>query len=616
MNTSIFDQLTNQYSLSKTLRFELIPIGKTKEWIEKNKIISKDKQIKEKYEKTKPYFNRLHCEFIQESLNKVELTKLDAYFRTYVQWKNNKEKNKENNDKIKMELTEIQKKLREEIVAAFDKTAQAWAKNLQNHKLKKTNHELLFEAEIFAILKQKYSDEEKTWIIDENNKKISIFDSWEKFTGYFKKFFETRKNFYKADGTETAIATRVIDHNLKIFCDNIINFEKIKNKVDWSKVEEHCNIELESVFKIDRYTEFILQDGINFYNKIIGGEVRENGTKYQGINECINNYRQQTGEKVSYFKKLDKQIASEKETSFFEKNISSDEELYQILHKLITESEKRINAFTQILQLFINNQERFNIENIYLTKESYNTIAYTWINEPNILNQAMQKSYKEKNIKIQTQNDEYIFPDFIPLNILKQALITAEQNAFKWKSKYENLESFPQTNAWNQFLYILYFEWNSILEGQTINPTTKEQTIPGYNTAKQAIRNFLTNVDSQEEKKIKIKQFADSALRAYQQAKWFAVEKNREWITEVELDDFYLDPEYGYKEHVWDNAYEQIVQTYNQIRNYLTKRPENKEKWKLTFENPTLAAGWDKNKEVDNSAVLFIKNNKYYLGIF
>ena len=59
----------------------------------------------------------------------------------------------------------------------------------------------------------------------------------------------------------------------------------------------------------------------------------------------------------------------------------------------------------------------------------------------------------------------------------------------------------------------------------------------------------------------------------------------------------------------------QIVPLYNQTRNYLTKKPYNIEKYKLNFENPTLANGWDKNKETDNTCVIFKKDEKYFLGI-
>lgn len=58
-----------------------------------------------------------------------------------------------------------------------------------------------------------------------------------------------------------------------------------------------------------------------------------------------------------------------------------------------------------------------------------------------------------------------------------------------------------------------------------------------------------------------------------------------------------------------------IIPLYNQSRNYLTKKPYSIEKYKLNFGNLTLGAGWDKNKEKNNSCVLFVRNGKYYLGV-
>ena len=97
-------------------------------------------------------------------------------------------------------------------------------------------------------------------------------------------------------------------------------------------------------------------------------------------------------------------------------------------------------------------------------------------------------------------------------------------------------------------------------------------------------------------------------------AKYFAVEKKREWLDEYELDDFYTNPEYGYLKF-YENTYEEIVIAYNDLRNYLTRKPYSEDKWKLNFENPTLANGFDQNKESDNSAVILLKGVKYYLGL-
>ena len=58
-----------------------------------------------------------------------------------------------------------------------------------------------------------------------------------------------------------------------------------------------------------------------------------------------------------------------------------------------------------------------------------------------------------------------------------------------------------------------------------------------------------------------------------------------------------------------------LLNFYNKARNFLTKKEFSQDKFKLNFENPTLADGWDRNKEVENTCVLLMKDDKYFLGI-
>lgn len=51
--SNIYSNFTKQYSVSKTLRFELIPQGKTLINIQNNQIINEDEQRAEDYERVK-----------------------------------------------------------------------------------------------------------------------------------------------------------------------------------------------------------------------------------------------------------------------------------------------------------------------------------------------------------------------------------------------------------------------------------------------------------------------------------------------------------------------------------------------------------------------------------
>ena len=81
---NFFDFCTNKYSLSKTLRFELIPVGKTKELIREVKekkdknsplapLILEDEQKAEAYKQIKPLIDNLHKKFLKFALNEENI---------------------------------------------------------------------------------------------------------------------------------------------------------------------------------------------------------------------------------------------------------------------------------------------------------------------------------------------------------------------------------------------------------------------------------------------------------------------------------------------------------------------------------------------------------------
>ncbi|MBU3924551.1 hypothetical protein KJ854_01290 [Patescibacteria group bacterium] len=341
-----FQSFTNLYELSKTLRFELKPVGNTQKMLEDNKIFAEDKKKKKAYEAIKPYFDRIHREFVTEALSGIALSGIKEYFVLFQEWGKDK-KNTINTKK----LDDKKKDLRKQVVSYFDATGKKWAEKKYAHlKIKQKDLNILFEKEIFGILKDRYGDEPGTQIAENQTdkktgeameKKFSIFDEWSGFTGYFIKFHETRKNFYKDDGTSTALATRIIDHNLDRFLENTQIFESIKSKIDISEVEEFFQKSAETVFSFDCYNRCVLQNGIDEYNDFLGGKTMEDGTKKKGVNEIINKYRQDhPGEKLSYLKKLNNQILSEKEKKIFV--METDEECIDVLKISQKKAETKI----------------------------------------------------------------------------------------------------------------------------------------------------------------------------------------------------------------------------------------------------------------------------------
>ncbi|MBI5614149.1 type V CRISPR-associated protein Cas12a/Cpf1 [Candidatus Gottesmanbacteria bacterium] len=625
MVDSLFSDFTNIYSLSKTLRFELKPIGNTQKMLEENQVYEKDKLIEEKYQKTKPFLDRIHREFATESLVNASLSGLEDYFQVLKQWQENKENKKA--------LRSSEAELRNQIGQFFNDKAKTWSEErYSNLPFKNKDIELFFEEEVFSLLKQSYGKEEGSLMIDETTRKqISIFDTWKGFIGYFKKFFETRKNLYRTDGSSTAIATRIIDQNLKRFCFNMQIFEKIKDKIDLTETELNFAISLDELFSLNYYNKCLLQDGIDYYNRIVGGETKENGEKLKGVNEIINKYHQDhKKEKIPFLTPLDRQILSEKEK--FRKEIENDDQLLATIREFYDIAEEKSKILQALFTDFVSNNESYALEEIYLSRQAFNTISGKWTEEKNKLEKWLyeaMKPDKPTGLKYEKIEDSYNFPDFIALSYLKTALETAptQETVKFWRERYYLTKNDPNRihrplsgsePIWNQFLKIFNFEFSSIFKNEVRNQKSGEQEVIGYDIYKKYFRELADgkNITITPESKIVIKNFADTVLlQIYAMGTYFAVEKKRAWLMEYSLGEFYTDPEIGYLKF-YDNAYEGIVQNYNLLRNYLTKKPwDGAQKWKLNFENSTLADGWDKNKESDNFAVILRKENQYFLGI-
>jgi CRISPR-associated protein Cpf1 len=131
----------NLYQLSKTLRFELIPQGKTKENIETKGLLKKDKDRAESYQLMKKTIDGFHKHFIELAMSQVNLTHLQKFEELY-----NTSSERKKEDAYKKELEKVQTELRKEIVKGFnsdaakyyywkkldlDKTNKAWLKFVQ-----------------------------------------------------------------------------------------------------------------------------------------------------------------------------------------------------------------------------------------------------------------------------------------------------------------------------------------------------------------------------------------------------------------------------------------------------------------------------------------------------
>lgn len=276
MSKQLFAGFVNQYSVSKILRFELIPQGKTKEFIENKGFIIQDEGRADKYKKVKNIIDEYHKEFIEKALSELKLTRLSDYLVLYL-------KTDKDEKKIK-DFEKVKELLRKEIAVAFKK----------HDKFKS-----LFSKELIR-------NELPYFCSEEDKETVGEFKD---FTTYFVGFHQNRENMYVADAKATAIAYRIIHENLPKFIDNMRIFEKIKTaapglaqrlNIALIEMKEIANGKsLDEIFSLEYFNETLTQRGIDLYNTMIGGRTADEGRKkIKGLNEYINTeYNQQQQDK-------------------------------------------------------------------------------------------------------------------------------------------------------------------------------------------------------------------------------------------------------------------------------------------------------------------------------
>jgi len=428
---TLFENFTNQYSVSKTLRFELIPQGKTRDFIEQKGLLQQDEDRAEKYNKVKKTIDEYHKNFIEKSLNGLKLEGLEQYKTLYLK--------QEKDDKDKKLFDKEKENLRKQIANAF-----------RNNEKFKT---------LFA--KELIKNDLMNFACEEDKKNVKEFEA---FTTYFTGFHQNRANMYVADEKRTAIASRLIHENLPKFIDNIRIFEKMKNEApellssfnqtlkDMKDVIKGTT--LEEIFSLDYFNKTLTQSGIDIYNSVIGGRTPEEGkTKIKGLNEYINtDYNQKQTDKKKRqpkFKQLYKQILSDRQSlSFIAGAFKNDTEILEAIEKFyvnellhLSSEGKSINVLDATKNA-VSNLESFDLTKIYFRSgASLTDVSKKVFGDWSIINRALDNYYattypikpREKAEKYEERKEKWLKQDF-DINLIQTAINQYENETVKEKT--------------------------------------------------------------------------------------------------------------------------------------------------------------------------------------
>lgn len=559
------EQFINCYPLSKTLRFSLIPVGKTEDNFNKKLLLENDKQRAENYENVKSYIDRFHKEYIKSALANARIEKINEYAALY--WKSNKD------DSDAKAMESLEDDIRKQISKQLTSTA---------------NFKRLFGKELIC-------EDLPAFLTDENEKEtVECFRS---FTTYFNGFNTNRKNMYSSEKKSTAIAYRCVNDNLPRFLDNIKTFQKIFDNLSDETITKlntglynRFGRKIEDIFSVDYFDFVLAQSGIDIYNSMIGVYTCSDGTKIQGLNKRINRYNQQVAKnekskRLPFMKPLRKQILSEKDSvSFIPEKFNSDNEVLLAIEEYYNNHISDIDSLTELLQSL----NTYNANGIFIKSgAAVSDISNAVFNSWNVLRLAWNEKYEALHpVTSTTKIDKYIEKrDKVYKSIKSFSLFELQELGAENGNEITDWY-ISSINECNRKIKETYLQARELLKSDYEKDYDKR--LYKNEKATELVKNLL------------------DAIKEFQQL----VKPLNGTGKEENKDELF----YGKFTSFYDSVAD-IDRFYDKVRNYITQKPYSKDKIKLNFDNPQLLGGWDKNKESDYRTVILRKNDFYYLAV-
>lgn len=568
-----------RYKLSKTVRFELKPVGRTMQTF-KEKFLGKDQKRADAYPKVKEVIDGFHKDLLEDALSGLQALDWKSLAAAYAVY-DKTDKGKE----AKGALGKIQDEYRKKIVEGLKKDGR---------------YGLLTEAtpkKLFKSLQEKAKTSGES-LPDELNTFMG-------FACYFVGYQENRKSIYSDLPQATAAANRAINENFPRFLRDVAIVAYVAERYPEiiSDAEKELSPilngrRLASLLDVQSYGSCLSQSGIESFNNVLGGYVTEKSEKIRGLNEFINLYRQQhedAGEdcRLAPLQPLYKQILSDRESvSAIPRMFESDSEVLSALNiflfhylKSFEVDGKPVDVVGEMERLVQTVSLRDGIwidaaELAFISKECFDggwSVLKNFVEEDAERRFAGESTEKKRRAAIEKW-------------IKRSAYELSEFRGFK-VDDVDGSEGKDISELWRGDKCKAVFRM-------------AREAVCAVKPILEAVDAGDLKLRERKEDVGKIKSALDAVMDVLHFVKPLHAGEG------IERDESF----YGRFDVLYD-ALCAVVQLYNKVRNYLTRKLGEAERIKLMFDNPTLAAGWDLNKEKDNTCVLFFKDGIYYLGV-
>ena len=545
-------EFTKQYKLAHTLTFELKPVGKTLEHLKSSGLLEQDLKRSEDYKKAKIFLDELHKKFLQESFSKIH----------DIDWQPLAENLK------KFRIDEIGKK-------DLEKAQENYREKLVAYLKKNEYFKDLTEATPSKLFKD----------LDKSGETPEEIKTFARFACYFKGYQENRRNIYSAEAQSTAAAHRAVNENFVKYANAVdtyltryTQYPELISQIAERTADLRGDLSLDVLLQINNYNRFLPQSGIDAFNKIVSE-----------INYAVNLFRQSHKEIPSrdlpFLAPLFKQILSDREQAFAIDAFQNDAELLDAIKSFIeylsnTEIHgDAVDLPVSLRQVLVTLSDE---DQLFVDASELDKISCSLLGRWDAIREAMEE-YAQKTFPAKAKKEKYCSQPVYSFNDLKQ-----------WKLKRPSAEGAANspiaiTSYWQTEAVAALFSKEQEYRSSILALTAKDCS---------------GHLREQEDDVHTIKEYFDTILDILHLVK-----------------PLYVSAEYGgdidllgiIAEHY--NKLEAVVPLYNKIRNYIAKKVTETEKIKLMFNVPTLADGWDCNKETANAAVLLQKGGAYFLGI-
>lgn len=593
-----FENFTGLYPLSKTLRFELRPVGATLDNFLKSGILEQDEHRAESYQKVKKLIDEYHKVFIDRVMNaysipyedKGKLDSLTEYEANYM--------SKANDEDSKKRFEKLQENLRKAIANVLKK----------DEAFKRIDKKELIEQDLAGFI----NNAEPSQLHGLSKEQaLALVAEFNGFTTYFGGFHQNRANMYSFEEQSTAIAHRLVNDNLPRFLDNINVFKRIVREPEilqnlsclYEAFQSDISAEsIQEMFQLGYYNSILTQNKIDIYNSVIGGKTLEDGqTKVQGLNEYINLYNQQHKDKrLPKLKTLYKQILSDRTTlSWLPEEFKNDQQMLTAIQECYEQLEEKILGEKDLKRL-LESLSDYDLDGIFLRNDLQ-------------LTNISQKIYGSWGVI-----EQAIKADICKVAPAKKKKETEEDYQDRISAIFKQADSFSIQYI-NHCVKTFYLEEYRTIEsyfgklGAENTPTEQRENLfyriaNAYTDVAPLLRCDYPKGKSIAQDKANVERIKN-LLDAIKTLQWFVKPLLGKGDESGKDERFY-----GELTSLW-NQLDSVTLLYNKVRNRMTQKPYSEEKIKLNFENSLLLNGWDENKESDNACIILRRNGMYYLAI-